>query len=68
MNRNELQAMLHSSNEVRKLVFGSRECLDNNCDSCGYFAICQANSLLHELIGHEADKHDVKGELKHDNH
>lgn len=67
MNRMELQAMLHSSNEVRKLIFGSRECLDNGCDSCSYFAICQANALLHELIGHEADKYNVKGELKHDN-
>lgn len=67
MNQNELEKMLHFSNEVRKLVIGSRECIDKGCDSCGYYAICNATALLHNLIWHEYDKYDAKGELKHDN-
>ena len=68
MNRNELQAMLRYSNEIRKIVFGSRECMNNGCDTCGYYAICQSNVLLYGLIDYELDKYDVKGELKYDNH
>ena len=68
MNRIEVQAMLHYSNEIRRICFGSRECMNNGCDTCGYFAMCQANELLYGLIEHEADKYDAKGELKDDNH
>ena len=67
MNRIEVQAMLHQLIEIRKICFGSRECMDNSCDTCGYFVLCQANELLYGLIGYEADKYDAKGEMKDDN-
>lgn len=67
MNRNDLQAMLHYTNEVAKIICGSEECMHGDCNKCGYDVICQMNELLHSLIEHEANKYDVKGELKDDN-
>lgn len=67
MNRINVQAMLYHSNEIGKICYGSRECKNNGCESCRYFAICQANILLYTLIEYEADKYDAKGDLKDDN-
>lgn len=68
MNRNDLQAMLHYTNQIAKLMCGSKECRSCWCNDCDYYTICQTNTLLHDLIGHEADKYSVKGELINDNH
>lgn len=66
MNRNDLQAMLHYTNEVAKIIYASEECRHGDCDKCGYYVICQMNELSHSLIEREANKYDVKGELKDD--
>ena len=67
MNRNDLQAMLHYTNEVAKIIYASEECRHCDCGKCGYYVICKMSELLHSLIEHEANKYDVKGELKDDN-
>lgn len=67
MNRNDLQAMLHYTRELEKIIYDSEECKHNVCTQCGYYAICRMNVLLHSLIEREANKYDVKGELKDDN-
>lgn len=68
MNRNDLQSIMHYSIEITKLLLCTKECIDNTCDYCGYFAICEANDLLRKLIKREHLKLEEKGELKHDNH
>ena len=67
MNRNELRAMLEYSKQIRKLCFGSRECMNNGCDTCGYHVVCQTNELLYGMTEYVVDKYDAKGELKDDN-
>lgn len=67
MNRIDVQAMLYHSGQIRKILFESRECRNNHCDTCGYFELCETNTVLYGLITHEANKYNVKGELKHDN-
>ena len=67
MNRNDLQAMLHYTNVAAKIICGSEECRRDDCDKCGYYVICQMNELLYSLIEREANKYEVKGELKDDN-
>lgn len=67
MNRIDLQAMLHRTNELVKICLESKDC-KHGCANCSYYAICHVARALQSLIRHEADKYDAKGELKHDNH
>lgn len=53
MNRNDLQAMLHYTNEVAKIIYATEECRHGDCDKCGYYVICQMNELSHSLIERE---------------
>lgn len=56
MNRNDLQAMLHYTNEVAKIIYVSEECRHGDCDKCGYYGICQMNELLHSLSAKAIDE------------
>lgn len=67
MNRNELQAMRHYANEICKLLIGTQECLKHGCTDCGYYRICQTDLLLRQILVHECNKYNEKGELIDDN-
>lgn len=67
MTRNDIQAMLHYICEAQKILYEAQKCKQGSCKSCNYTHICTATSHSCTLIKCEAERYNVKGELKDDN-
>lgn len=68
MRKNELQVMLHDSNQLIKRIYETQECRKSGCNElCCYNAICEAAHMTYKLIKRKADLYNIKRSVKDDN-
>lgn len=61
--QNELQEMLHDTNQLIKRIYETVECGKSGCDArCRYNAICEAAHMTYKLIKRQVDLYNIKKE------